>query len=127
MKSPSFQRRLLAIILACGMAGAAAAPSPPDGRWRCYQPPSYTVLAWFDLAGAGMAVNGNPPAPVRFEAGRLSLPADALPSYGEALYLAPGSARGDAERHTLVLLPAPGQQAGGRGWDRLPRCYLTTH
>ena len=127
MKSPSFQRRLLAMILACGMAGAVAAPSPPAGRWRCYQPPSYTVLAWFDLAGDNIAVDGNPPAPVRFEAGRLILPAAVLPPHGEALYLAPGSVRGDAERHTLVLLRTPGQQAGGRGWERLPRCYLTTH
>jgi hypothetical protein len=127
MISPSSRRRLLGLLLACGLVGTAAAQTPPDGRWRCYQPPSYTVLAWFDLADDSIAVNGNPPAPVRFDAGRLGLPADALPPHGEALYLAPGSARGDAERHTLVLLRTPGQKAGGRGWERLPRCYLTTH
>ncbi len=126
-QSPSRQRRLLALILACGVVGAAAAQMPPEGRWRCYQPPSYGVLAWFDLTGGGIAVNGNPPLPVRFDAGRLGLPAAALPPHGEALYLAPGSARGDAERHTLVLLRTPGQKPGGLGWERQPRCYLTTH
>ncbi len=129
MKSPSRQRRLLALIFATGIAGAALAQTPPEGRWRCYQPPGYTVLAWFDLAKGQIAVDGNAAQPFSFDAatGRASLPAGALASHREALYLPPGAKHGDAERHTLVLLRTPGQKAGSPGWARLPRCYMTTH
>jgi hypothetical protein len=128
MKPPYRRRRLLSCALVL-LAGAAAAQTPPDGRWRCYQPPAYTVLAWFDLGGGKIAVDGNPPQPLAVDAatGRAGLPAGVLAPHREALYLAPGSAQGDAERHTLVLLRTPGQGAGGSGWARLPRCYLTTH
>ncbi len=120
--------RLLSWALAL-LAGSSLAQTPPEGRWRCYQPPDYTVLALFDLAGGQLAVDGNPPQALAIDAaaGRVGLPAGALPPHREALYLPPGSAQGDAGRHTLVLLRAPGQKAGGRGWERLPRCYLTTH
>ena len=122
------RRRLLALALTF-LAGASFAQTPPEGRWRCYQPPAYTVLAWFDLAGEQLAVDRNPPQPFAADAatGRLRLPAEALPPYREALYLPPGHARGDAGRHTLVLLRTPGQKPGSRGWERLPRCYMTTH
>ena len=131
MKPPYRRRRLLAALLAliAFLTGSAFAQSPPEGRWRCYQPPGYTVLALFDLAGGQLAVDGNPPQRLSIDAaaGRLALPVGALPPYREALYLPPGSARGDADRHTLVLLRTPGQKPGGSGWERLPRCYLTTH
>jgi hypothetical protein len=127
VKSPYRGRRLLALVFSAGIAGAAAAQTPPEGRWRCYQPPGYTVLAWFDLTPATIAVDGHEPLPVSFDAGRLALPPAALPPYREGLYLPPGSVQGDAERHTLVLLRTPGQRSGGAGWARLARCYLTTH
>jgi hypothetical protein len=129
MKSPYRQRRFFALFFAAGMAGASFAQTPPEGRWRCYQPPGYTVVAWFDLTGNRIAVDGNAPQALAIDAatGRVGLPAGALAPHREGLYLPPGSAQGDAGRHTLVLLRAPGQKAGGRGWERLPRCYLTTH
>ena len=129
MKTPYVPRRLLALILACGFATAAFAQAPPDGRWRCYQPPGYVVTAWFDLAAGGVSVNGDTPLPVRIDAasGRIALPPGALAPHREGLYLPPGTAQGDAERHTLVLLRTAGQRPGSRGWERLPRCYLTTH
>lgn len=114
-------------LMVFGLAGAALAQTPPPGRWRCYQPPSYVVLAWFDLGADNIAVDGNAPLPVRFEGGRLALPVAALPPYREGLYLPPAATQGDAERHTLVLSRTPGRPAGGRGWDALPRCYMTTH
>ena len=117
------RRRLLALVFAAGLAGAALAQIPPAGRWRCYQPPGYTVLAWFDLDAGGIAVDGNPVLPIRVEGARVTLPAAALPPHREALYLPPGATQGDAERHTLVLLRTPGQ----RPEPRQPRCYLTTH
>ena len=128
MRSSIRTNRLAVLaLLVLGMAGAVLAQTPPPGRWRCYQPPSYTVLAWFDLAGETIAVDGNAPVAVRFVAGRLGLPAAALPPFREGLYLPPGTAQGDAERHTLVLLRTPGQRAGGPGWEKHPRCYMTTH
>ena len=139
MKKPSRQRpkevpvgrRLFALLpaLLALLAGAAFAQTPPEGRWRCYQPPAYAVLAWFDLGGGQIAVDRNPQRPYTADAatGRVALPAGALAPHREALYLPPGHAQGEAERHTLVLLRSPGQKPGGRGWDALPRCYMTTH
>lgn len=126
--TPTFRHLLLAPLLAV-LCGAVLAQTPPDGRWRCYQPPAYTVLAWFDIAAGQISVDRNDPLPFAGDAatGRVLLPAVALPPHREALYLPPGSALGDGERHTLVLLRTPGQKPGGRGWEKLPRCYMTTH
>ncbi|MBI5900226.1 MAG: hypothetical protein HZB40_13465 [Rhodocyclales bacterium] len=126
MKSPFRRRRLWALALSL-LAGVAAAQTIPEGRWRCYQPPGYTVLAWFDLDGGGIAVDGHPPRPVAVVGDGLALPAGLLPPWRHAIYFAPGSAQGDAERHTLILLPRAGASRQGRAWERLPRCYLTTH
>jgi hypothetical protein len=129
VNSPSCQRRLLAplALLLALAAGGACAQVPPDGRWRCYQPPGYTVLALFDLAGGRLAVDGNPPQPVAVGEGGFALPVGALPPWRHAIYFAPGKAPVDVERHTLVLAPRADARRSGRAWERLPRCYLTTH
>lgn len=110
-------------LVALGVAWAAQGQTPPPGRWRCYQPPAYTVLAWFDLTAETISVNGNEPLPVRFDADRIALPPTALPPYREGVHFSPGSTQGDAERQTLVLLRVPGQRPAAH----LPRCYMTTH
>ena len=129
MKPPYRRRRLLAAVLVsiAYLAVTAFAQSPPEGRWRCYQPPDYLVLAWFDLGAGQIAVNGNPPVAVVPGEASLGLPAGTLPPWRHGFYLAPGSAQGDAERHTLVLAARADVPRRGRGWERLPRCYLTTH
>ncbi len=126
--SPSRQRRLLACVLAL-VAGAAVAEAPAPGRYRCYEPPDYTVMAWFDLDARGISVHGDPPQAVRVDAasGRLTLPRDALPPYRHGFYFPPGAEGRDAERVTIVLAARADVRPTQRIWARLPRCYLTTH
>lgn len=133
MKTPSSQRRLFALALlavaSLHFAGAASAEAPPPGRYRCYELPGYTVMAWFDLDARGISVHGDAPQAVRIDAasGRLTLPRDALPPYGHGFYFSPGAADGDAGRATIVLASRADQRPGRSAWARLPRCYLTTH
>jgi len=131
--SPSARRRLFAAaggaIAGLLVAGAALAQSPAHGRYRCYAPPGYGVMAWFDLAADGIGVNGAAPLPVRIDpaAGRIELPPSALPPYRHGFYFPPGAAGGDADRVTIVLAARADARPGRRGWATLPRCYLTTH
>jgi hypothetical protein len=99
------------------------------GRYRCYEPPSYSVMAWFDLTAKDISVNGNDPVPIRIDAagGRIDLPPDAIPPWRFGWPFAPGAKDGDAERVTLVLARRADQRPGNPAWVRLPRCYLTTH
>jgi len=133
VKSPSCQRRHLTIVAlaAAGflLAGAASAQAPAPGRYRCYEPPGYTVMAWFDLDAKGIGVLGDVPQAVRIDAatGRIDLPQDVLPPYRHAYFFAPGAAGGDAGRATIVLASRADQRPGRPAWARLPRCYLTTH
>lgn len=134
MKTPSSQRRLfplamLAVASLC-YAGIASAQAPAPGRYRCYEPPGYTVMAWFDLdAKGGISVHGDAPQALRIDAasGRLTLPRDALPPYRHGRYFPPGAAGGDAERVTIVLAARADARPAQRVWATLPRCYLTTH
>ncbi|MCM2290346.1 MAG: hypothetical protein NDI67_15080 [Sulfuritalea sp.] len=133
MKTPYRQRRLLSLmtlaIASLFHAGTAFAQAPATGRYRCYEPPSYTVMAWFDLDAKGISVHGDAPQAVRIDTakGRLDLPRDALPPYRHGFYFPPGAAGGDAERVTIVLTSRADQRPGRSGWVNLPRCYLTTH
>ena len=99
------------------------------GRYRCYEPPSYAVMAWFDLTANQISVNGNDPMPVRVDtaSGRIDLPPDAIPPWRFGWHFAPGAKNGDAERVTIVLARRAEQRLGNQAWVRLPRCYLTTH
>lgn len=126
--SPFRQRRLLACVLAL-MAGSAFAQAPAAGRYRCYELPSYAVMAWFDLDAAGLSLNGDTPRPVRVDAaaGRIELPRGLLPPYRHGFYFPPGATGGDAERITIVLAPRADARPNQRTWATLPRCYLTTH
>ncbi|MCM2309155.1 MAG: hypothetical protein NDI91_16990 [Sulfuritalea sp.] len=120
-----------AILAVAGLllAGAACAQAPAHGRYRCYELPAYTVMAWFDLAAAGISLNGDTPRPVRVDAatGRIELPRGLLPPYRHGFYLPSGAAGGDAERITIVLAARADARPGQRVWATLPRCYLTTH
>jgi len=133
MKIPSPERRLITAAI-CAIAGlllaaAASAQTPAPGRYRCYEPPGYAVIAWFDLDARGISVNGDAPRRIRFDAatGRIDLPRKALPPHRHGFYFAPGAAGGDAGRVTIVLASRADARPGQRAWAKLPRCYLTTH
>lgn len=133
MKMSSSWRRFfpLAMLAVASLllASAAFAQAPAHGRYRCYEPPGYGVIAWFDLDAEGISIHGDAPHAVRIDAasGRLTLPRDALPPYRHGFYFPPGAAGGDAGRVTIVLASRADQRPGRPGWTRLPRCYLTTH
>jgi hypothetical protein len=133
MKTPHCRNRSLtqAALAVAGilLTAAAFAQTPAHGRYRCYQPPDYSVMAWFDLDAAGIAVNGDAPLPLRTDAatGRIDLPRGALPPYRHGLYFLPGVAGGDAERVTIVLARSADLRPGRPAWEKQPRCYLTTH
>ena len=119
---------VMALALAA-IATAAAAQIPPPGRYRCYQPPAYSVMAWFDLDRGRISVHGDTPQAVKVDVatGRFDLPPDALPPWRHGLHFAPGAKEGDAERYTIVLASRAEHRPGHASWARLPRCYLTTH
>jgi len=121
----------LATLAVAGLlfSGAASAQTPPQGRYRCYEPPTYGVMAWFDLDARGISVHGDAPQVVRIDAvtGRIDLPQNALPPFRHGFYFPPGAAGGDAERATIVLARRADRRPGQPAWARLPRCYLTTH
>ncbi len=127
-ESPSPRRRLLACALTL-LAGSVFAQAPAQGRYRCYEPPGYGVMAWFDLSAAGIGVNGDAPQAVRIDVatGRINLPQNALPPYRHGFFFPPGAAGGDAGRATIVLARRADQRPGQPAWAGLPRCYLTTH
>lgn len=119
----------IAPILIAAIAGSALAQAPVPGRYRCYQPPAYTVMAWFDLTTGAIAINGDSPLPVRFDSGNegFELPPGAIPPWRRGIGFAPGAKGGDAERVTIVLASRPDHRPGHVAWANLPRCYLTTH
>ncbi|MBI3096273.1 MAG: hypothetical protein HYY97_15500 [Rhodocyclales bacterium] len=129
MNSPYRQRQLLSFIAGLLLAASAAAQAPAAGRYRCYELPGYAVLAWFDLAGAEISVNGDTPRTVRIDAARqrIELPRGLLAPYRHGFWFAPGAGGGDAERVTIVLAARADARPDQRRWATLPRCYLTTH
>lgn len=118
----------LALLLA---AGSALASPPPAGRYRCYQPPGYAVISWFDFEADGTyRLQGGAPAKYRWE------PARSLVRWLEGehaaerlvgIYQPPPDAGQWPRRHTIVLARNDEMRPGSRGWDKLPQCYLTEH
>ncbi len=99
------------------------------GRYRCYEPPGYGVMAWFDLDAKGISVHGDAPQAAHIDAatGRIDLPREALLPYRHGFFFPPSAAAGDAGRATIVLAARADARPGQRAWATLPRCYLTTH
>lgn len=115
---------LLPALLLC-LTAQAAAQAPVPGKYRCYLPPAYEVLAWLELTEAGVRINGSDPQPYRFDEGtaRFDWPGSDLAPYRHGLYF-PAGAPGDDTGRTTILLTT---KAGQRNGPKLPRCYLTTH
>lgn len=121
--------RIALLAVALIHAGTTAAAQPPEGRYRCYQPPAYAVMAWFDLSAAGLSVNGDAPQPVRFDpaTGRIDWSAEAFAPYRHGFYFPPGAPGGDGTRITIVLAPRANLRPGQPAWAKLPRCYPIIH
>ena len=108
-----------------------SAGAPPAGRYRCYQPPRYTVVSWFDLETNGTyRVLDHDPAPYRYEAAtrRVTwLKGDHTERGWVGLYLPPASDGAGGIRHTIVMTSAPNFKPPKDDRDTRPQCYLTTH
>jgi hypothetical protein len=125
----------LAALLLLATDASAAAERPPAGRYRCYQPPSYVVTAWFDLDLDGTyRLQGGPPARYAFDpATRVLrwLDGEHAGSGKVGLYVPPAAKdateHATAQRHAIVMT-APKNLRPPRN-DRDPRvqCLLTTH
>jgi hypothetical protein len=117
---------LLAGLLA---AGTTLAQAPLPGKYRCYQPPAYTVTAWFELGEGRARIDGGDPAPFRYDAAaaRIDWTTDALAPHRHGFHYPAGVPGDDAGRPTIVLAPRAPARPGQPGWARLPRCYLITH
>lgn len=117
--------------LLVGDLAAAAAERPPAGRYRCYQPPSYVVIAWFDLETDGTyRLQGGPPGRYAFDpATRVVrwLDGEHAGTGQVGLYVPPAVEHATAQRHAIVMT-APKNLRPPRN-DRDPRvqCLLTTH
>ena len=115
---------LLAACLPCCAVSQAA--EPPAGRYRCYEPPSYSVTAWFDLLPDGRyQFQGEPAQRFSYEPGTRHiawLAGELASSHGGGEYQAPAPGAAAGQRHTIVLLPLSKSAAGPR-----TECYLTTH
>lgn len=113
------------------VAEATAADRPPAGRYRCYQPPRYTVVSWFDLDPDGTyRVLDEAPAPYRYEpAGRrvVWLKGDHAQRGWLGLYLPPQGDGAGGIRHTIVMTSPKNHKPPTSEQDPRPQCYLTTH
>ena len=134
--NPTKPRRLAAATLVAGalLAGATAtaADTPlPAGRYRCYQPPAFTVTAWFDLEANGTyRVNGGKWQRYAFDAEKSLVRwsgSDFAAGQGYGVFIPPGGPGGEEARHTIVLSGRADARPGMSGWARLERCYMTTH
>ncbi|MBI2306249.1 MAG: hypothetical protein HYU78_03010 [Rhodocyclales bacterium] len=125
----TFPALLAAAVTLLSPAALADAGRPPQGKYRCYQPPDYAVLAWFEITADGVRIDGGDPLRFAFDAKarRIDWPTQDLAPYRHGFFFPSGTAGGDAERTTIVLARQRTAQPGQTGWDRLPRCYLTTH
>ena len=115
--------RRLALAASFGTASLAAAADLPSGRYRCYEPPTYVVTAWFDIEPNGTyRFQGESPARFRYDARTRDLTwiEGALATHHSGgRYEPPAAGSTAAQRHTIVLLP--------RGDSIASECYLTTH
>lgn len=123
---------LARLLLAASLLPAAAAAdpaAPPEGKYRCYQPPEYTVVAWFEITADGVGINGGEPRRFAFDARarRIDWPGTELAPYRHGFFFPAGTDGDHAERTTIVLARQRAARPGQAGWKQLPRCYLTTH
>jgi len=120
----------LLILLLAGLAQAADAP-PPAGRYRCYQPPDYTVLSWFDFDSDGTyRFQGGPVARYSWEASRKVvrwLDGEHAQQRHVGIYEPPADSNQWPRRHTIVLARRADTRPGSASWAKLPQCYLTEH
>jgi hypothetical protein len=120
---------LLTLLLLAGTAAAADMP-PPAGRYRCYQPPDFLVVSWFDFEADGTyRLQGGASARYAWEAtGRRVrwLDGEHAKQGLVGIYQPPPDASHGPRRHTIVLARA-NVKPGSRAWDKLPQCYLTEH
>ncbi|HEX5801588.1 MAG TPA: hypothetical protein VFY24_01080 [Azospira sp.] len=126
-------RTLLALLAASAALLAAPAVAadgpPPEGKYRCYQPPEYTVVAWFEITADGVGINGGDAQRFAFDARarRIDWPGTDLAPYRHGFFFPAGTDGDHAERTTVVLSRQRVARPGQPGWKQLPRCYLTTH
>lgn len=118
-------RLLAAALLFAPLAAAAEDIRLPAGRYRCYQPPSYVVTAWFDIVdGDRYLFQGDAPGRYRFDPASREVHwedgvlADA---HRTGRYHPPSAEAPTGQRHAIVL--APRAQDGGKPSE----CFLTTH
>lgn len=113
----------IAVLLAC--SGAACADALPSGRYRCYEPPSYVVVSWFDiLPDRTYRFQGEAPARFAYEAGTRELrwrEGELATSHAGATYHPPAADAPARQRHTIVL------ESRGESGGTPTECYLTTH
>ena len=116
--------RIVWPFLLC-MATPVAAEAPVLGKYRCYQPPNYEVVAWLELREDVARINGDDPQPYTFDAAasRFDWPDQSLAPYRHGILFLSGMPGDDTGRTTILLTTKPGQRSGAK----LPRCYLTTH
>jgi hypothetical protein len=105
---------------------------PPAGRYRCYQPPGYVVLSWFDFGSDGTyRFQGGPVAHYTWESSPRSvvrwLDGEFASQRVVGIYQAPPEAGQWPRRHTIVLAKSAEAQSGSAGWEKFPQCYLTEH
>lgn len=109
----------------------APAGGPPAGRYRCYQPPRFTVVTWFDLEPDGTyQAQGASATPYRYDGPRRQLrwlAGDHAERGWIGLYLPPAADGAGGIRHTIVMTTARNLKPPADERDSRPQCYLTTH
>lgn len=130
-RAPALTVLLSLLTLLGGNLAAAAAERPPAGRYRCYQPPSYVVTAWFDLEADGTyRLQGGPPARYAFDpATRVVrwLDGDHAGTGKVGLYVPPAAEHATAERHAIVMTGPKNLRPPRNDRDPRVQCLLTTH
>jgi len=125
------QRRLALFFLLFAELAQAADVPPPAGRYRCYQPPDYAVLSWFDFASDGTyRLQGGPVARYSWEPKRKVvrwLDGEYAKQGLVGIYESPPDADQWPRRHTIVLAKRADTKPGSASWAKLPQCYLTEH
>lgn len=123
-------RRVLFFLLFAEFAQAADAP-PPAGRYRCYQPPAYEVLSWFDFGSDGTyRFQGGTAARYSWESKRKVvrwLDGEHAQQRLVGIYEPPADLSQWPRRHTIVLAGRDDARPGNASWAKLPQCYLTEH
>ncbi len=122
----NFLRALAALLAALPAVASAAGEALPAGRYRCYQPPSYAVTAWFDLAADGSyRFQGEDAARYAYDpdSRRVTWLDGALArDHSGGIYHPPSTEAPTGQRHAIVL---------ERREEAAPaapsECFLTTH